>query len=438
MKNFVPLSSVLTLLLLTVLNAFSQPLMNVKPSNVEVKKTKATETVLLTNNGSSNLVFTVKSIETSKNQASNLPGGSTTSDSPQDYQTYLNSMPAGVAWMNVYPSDGVIASGKSIILTLSFDAKNIKDNEILSAKILITSNALSNEYSVVNVNLYDGGNKGGGGTYITTLDNENNAFSGVADGDMDSEVWNYYANHPIEFNIFVDDPSITTAQLSVYLWDVDELSGENDQIYINGHLLGSATGNNGQWSTTVFNVPAAYIVPGPVGKNLVQIYVDVNNVGNPSWLAGCDWGQLVINDNTGGNAFIRYASMQNACYLPGESACINIEVDTDIPSQNIRVETNLLDPSNVAVDGSSNTYFISGTANEPLQKCFTIPGSATMGSTYSMQVIVYDAATNLQQDIIVVPIQVDICAPVPLSNWALYFGIFLIVVFSAIRFRKMI
>jgi hypothetical protein len=31
-----------------------------------------------------------------------------------------------------------------------------------------------------------------------------------------------------------------------------------------------------------------------------------------------------------------------------------------------------------------------------------------------------------------------ITGSVPVSNWALYFGIFLIVVFSAIRFRKMI
>jgi hypothetical protein len=435
MKNFLSLSSVLTLLLLTTLNAFTQSFMSVKPSNVEVKKTKSTETVLLTNNGRSNLVFSVKSIETSVNQSVTIPGGQTTSDSPNDFITYLNAMPAGVSWMNVYPSDGIIAPGKSINLTLSFDAKTIKDNQILSAKILIATNELSNEYSVVNVNLYDGGNKGGGGTYITTLDNENNALSGAADGDMDYYLFRADAVHPIEFNIFVDDASITSAQLSVYLYDVDETGGELDNIYINGHLLGAATGNDNQWSTTVFNVPAAYLVPGPAGKNLVQIYVDVNLEG---WASQCDWGQLIINEYTGGNAFIRYATMQNACYLPGESACINIEVDTDIPSQNIRVETNLLDQSNVAVDGSSSTYFISGTSNELLQQCFTIPGGAPLGSTYSMQVIVYDATTNLQQDIIVVPFQVDDCPPpIPLSNWALYFGIFLMVTFIGFRFIRM-
>ena len=89
---------------------------------------------------------------------------------------------------------------------------------------------------------------------FTTDDNENNALAGIPDFDMDEYLFNYDNNVPIEFNIFIEDIAITDAQLTIYAWDIDETSGEVDEVYLNGHLLGTLTGANQEWSTTVFTI----------------------------------------------------------------------------------------------------------------------------------------------------------------------------------------
>ena len=80
---------------------------------------------------------------------------------------------------------------------------------------------------------------------VTTADNENNVLTGISDGDLDVYLFNTNSLAFIEYNIFIDDAVVTTAQLSILAYDIDWSSGEQDGVYINGHFVGNLTGANG-------------------------------------------------------------------------------------------------------------------------------------------------------------------------------------------------
>jgi len=242
---------------------------------------------------------------------------------------------------------------------------------------------------------------------------------------------------PIEFNIFIDDPGpVNSAQLSIFAWDIDETSGEIDEVYFNGHLIGTLTGANELWSTTVLNVPPEYVNTGPNGKNLVSIEVDI---GMETWKVNVDWGQLIINDCDWSNAYFRYVELNEPCYLPGDMLRVEYEVDTDLPSQDIIVETNLLNPDMVNVAGHLNgPYTISQQEDEPAEIYFFIPYDAVQGPNFYIQSIIYDADTYQQQEIKLTPIIIQgDCefTQVPLSDWAIYSGVMLIIVSLIVRYR---
>ncbi len=83
-----------------------------------------------------------------------------------------------------------------------------------------------------------------------------------------------------------------TLTLSVYDVDIPGSSGcgpEIDQVYFNGHYLGTLTGANSQWSTCTFTVNPSYIIEG---ANSVKIYIDTT--GSGCWCVECDWGELTV------------------------------------------------------------------------------------------------------------------------------------------------
>jgi len=116
------------------------------------------------------------------------------------------------------------------------------------------------------------------GTFFTTTDNENNAGTGTADGDMDVNLFNDNPLSPIEFNIVIPAGGLpdTTAKLVVLAYDVDEEAGQMDEIFLNGTSLGFLYGDNGVWSVTLFDVPAGLLVEG---NNLVRVDIDTLNPG---------------------------------------------------------------------------------------------------------------------------------------------------------------
>ena len=235
-------------------------------------------------------------------------------------------------------------------------------------------------------------------------------MTGVSDNDLDQYLYNDDYRHPIEFNIFVGDTEITDAQLSVLAWDVDETNGEIDHLYINGHFVGALTGADGQWSTSVFMIPAGWINPGPMGVNLVQVYVDVNDDG---WATTIDWGQLVFGQATQ-HATIRNITLADSVFTTGMNIGITQEIDTDLVSQAIRIETNILDPDGINVAGAASVYTIHGTSDDAVSIQRAIPAGTHYG-TYQVQTIVYDNISNIQQDIYLSDFQV--IQPNPLMSY---------------------
>jgi hypothetical protein len=137
------------------------------------------------------------------------------------------------------------------------------------------------------------------GEYGTDFDNENNAHTGTADGDMDYYIYNDESIHPIEFNINVPvtNASARSATLRMDVYDVDTSTipgdPEIDDVYVNGSYVGTLNGSNGTWGVNIFNIPIGVL---KTGKNLVQINVDTASSG---WAVQVDWGIIKLASATG-------------------------------------------------------------------------------------------------------------------------------------------
>ena len=250
-------------------------------------------------------------------------------------------------------------------------------------------------------------------TYITNADNENNAHSGTPDNDMYPAYTGCMFNddplEPIEFNIVVPSlPSFSTARLLLFAWDIDEQDGERDEVYLNGHLVGTLTGWNDTWNTSAFNINKALV---RAGNNLVEVRIDVNNVHQ--WCTSIYWGQLVLGGG-GGAASIRNANIDrpHGCYVPGATVSLSYEVDTILSQQQVRVEISILAPNNDTVASTTRTYTTFSSQNDPKVEYLTLPSGAKTG-TYTVQVIVYDTCSNTQQGFWTDTFRVDpACGPV--------------------------
>ena len=123
-------------------------------------------------------------------------------------------------------------------------------------------------------------------SYTTTVDNEDNYLTGNPDGDMDTDICDYYWNYPIEFNIFVDTVAAPLGNtLAIRAYGVD-LPGEAVGVSLNGSLLGQLADSANHWSITTFDLPAGVVT---TGANLVQ----VSSVGG-STCVDVDWGALTV------------------------------------------------------------------------------------------------------------------------------------------------
>lgn len=87
-------------------------------------------------------------------------------------------------------------------------------------------------------------------------------------------------------------------------FDIDDDQGEVDDVYFNGHKVGTLKGANDAWQENEFNVPIEWVkfptAPGsavgtgqmqpPVAaENEIQIDIDVRDAG---WCASIDWAEL--------------------------------------------------------------------------------------------------------------------------------------------------
>ena len=242
-------------------------------------------------------------------------------------------------------------------------------------------------------------NGGGGGsncgTYVLTEDNDNNTYSGSPDGDWGYCLYNDDPKHPIEFSFDVNESSISSAQMLLLCHDVDQFTEQGnpeiDKVYVNNTYVGDLTGANDEDSTTVFTIPTSAL---SAGNNRVRI--DVNqNPGTPSteWCVELKQAQLIINGGCSGQASCRSVTTNSGSYAPGATVAVTYEVDTTAASQQVRVESNLLNPDGIIVAGTERNYTTNGSSNDPKTVNLALPTNAVPG-TYTAQVLVFDAVTG--------------------------------------------
>ena len=236
-----------------------------------------------------------------------------------------------------------------------------------------------------------------GDTRFTNTDNENNASAGIADNDMDRSVGNSDGAHPIEFNINVPVVPVSSAKLTVQAFDVDEESGEVDEVRINGHLLGRLSGDDQIWNATIFTVNPAFIV---AGNNRVQI--DVDTSGDPTnWVVNVDWAQLLIDGGSQLNGNNGLVSITGHSIAAG-TVTINTQAAVHSTSGgNFRMEVSIVDPTGNTTSVVSQNF--SATANQNLTLNFapTYPLAGGTG-TYTVNAqLFYINPQNfpVQQDI---------------------------------------
>ncbi len=225
---------------------------------------------------------------------------------------------------------------------------------------------------------------------VTDFDNENNSGEGLADNDLDINIGYNNNNAPIEFNIFSNNPDPETVNLSIRAWNVDDTNGGVHSVYLNGYILGELRGIANSWTTTLFDLEPSYLSSTLVNK--VEIQVDTDFVGNTIKV---DWGQLSY-DNSSLNASIRYIDLDKSSYYAGATVEVTEEIDTNLSSQEIRVETTIYSPWQTIVTGSSRVFTINGTQSDAISESLEIADYYTPG-IYELQVIVYDNISNLQQ-----------------------------------------
>lgn len=152
------------------------------------------------------------------------------------------------------------------------------------------------------------------GLYGTNVDNENNAGTHVADGDMGGTsarcVYNARGSSisPIEFNITL--PVSAAGQpgvLNMNVYDVD-LAGspgypaEIDVVYVNGLRMGTLTGANNIWGINYFTIPNGVL---RAGLNKVQINVDTLSTTTSNWCVAVEWGTIKVAAATSAPTIIR-------------------------------------------------------------------------------------------------------------------------------------
>ncbi len=226
------------------------------------------------------------------------------------------------------------------------------------------------------------------GTYFTTTDNENDAHTGAADGDMDVTVG---AGTTIEFNINipVDGLPTTEAVLAIYALDVDEEQGQLDQVSLNGTVLGYLSGTNGVWSTTPFVLPAGLLVEG---NNLVQIVVDTTNDG---WVVTVDWGQIVVDGGVGIPGRINSMTVTNSTNIGGTVTLYVDVVVEALADGTFTLETNIYDPTSNNIGANTQTGIAMTTdqiLTRPVQ--FVFPEGAN-GDIYTIRGFLFDEATGV-------------------------------------------
>lgn len=234
-----------------------------------------------------------------------------------------------------------------------------------------------------------------GATYFTGSDNENNAGTGVADGDMDRLIGDKDPAAPLEFNIDVTGPLPTfSATLSIRAYDINNAANVYDYVYLNGYKLGKLAGGANQWSITSFKVPNNVI---RAGNNKVNMLIDNWHTGAKSII---DWGQIVVDGGPGDKADITDVAITDYSIADGD-VTIDAESTVEVSvAGNYVMEMNLIDPNGNNTSVLSQSFTASAGDKIIRQYSPSYPLSDVSG-TYTIQALLFldDAGVLKQQDI---------------------------------------
>lgn len=199
----------------------------------------------------------------------------------------------------------------------------------------------------------------GGNTYVTDLSPDQE----VTEPDCYS------------FTITVDQTSGSSASLSLRVHDVDEESGELDEVYLNGIFLGHLSGTNSTWSTTTFDISAYDIYDR---DNTIQVCVDpgvvVPDTDSSTWVATIDWGQILVDGGSAEDAEITDVRAN------GEWNAIEVQTDiTASQADTYRLEINLLDSGDNNKDIAIDTFMLSGSQSTTRTNTVSLPTEPSGG-----------------------------------------------------------
>lgn len=230
-----------------------------------------------------------------------------------------------------------------------------------------------------------------GSTILVGEDNEDNAYSGKPDGDMDTLIRNRNTQHPIEMRVDVQEDQLPqeSAVLAIKAYDVDEESGEIDTVYWNGVEIGRLSGTDSSWNTTILTVPKNLIKSG---ANYLEITV------NDGWVVKIDWVQLLLD---GGQKSEEVSSFSLKLGQPSQRGSsmlfLPVTVELQAPAgRRYETEFSLLDEAGNAVASAFGT----ATSSEQTTVQMTIGTKDMRSGNYRVVGLLKEAGTEqiLAQD----------------------------------------
>lgn len=135
----------------------------------------------------------------------------------------------------------------------------------------------------------------------------------VTDGfDLDQYMWRFEGPLDVSLHIDTYHPEKTdtagyplfshpmhgqTARLTLMTFDVNEIEGEVDTVYLNGHVLGTLHGVGEAWNINSFDVPMEWVKLGPAGVDTAQndVRIDIDEKDLDRWAVKVAWVDLALN-----------------------------------------------------------------------------------------------------------------------------------------------
>lgn len=192
-----------------------------------------------------------------------------------------------------------------------------------------------------------------------------------------------------EFSIHVDQASGASAVLTLRVNDVDEESGELDEVYLNGVYLGVLSGTSDMWSTTSFNITSQVIYNA---DNTVRICIDPGGGEPTDWRAEIDWGQILVDGGSAADGDIVTVSASGTWNA--------ISVQTNVSASNtddFRLEINLLDSMNNNKDIATEVFPLTGGSSTTRTMTVSLPSEPTATETFTIEANLFNDTTGVQQ-----------------------------------------